>query len=52
MPTASIRLLEALGQRGGESLALGRATLGAVPGGAAIGKLGPLFPKVEAVETA
>jgi methionyl-tRNA synthetase len=52
MPSASARLLQAFGQRGDEALSLERAVLGAVPGGAEIGKLEPLFPKVEAVETA
>jgi len=52
MPTASSRLLAALGQQGGESLALENASLGSVPGGSRVGKLEPLFPKVEAVEAA
>jgi methionyl-tRNA synthetase len=52
MPTASSRLLAALGQQGGESLALEKASLGSVPGGSKVGKLEPLFPKVEAVEAA
>jgi methionyl-tRNA synthetase len=52
IPTASSRLLAVLGQEGGGSLALERAKLGAVPGGGRIAKLEPLFPKVEAVETA
>jgi methionyl-tRNA synthetase len=52
IPTASSRLLAALGQEGTAALALERAQLGAVPGGSRLGKLEPLFPKVEAVETA
>ena len=49
MPDTTTRLLEALGQ---DDLALERATFGAVPGGATVGKLPPLFPKVEATQAA
>ncbi len=52
VPGAATRLLEALGQEGPEALALERAVPGAVAGGASVGELEPLFPKVEAVETA
>ena len=45
MPDTTTRLLEALGQ---EDVSLERATFGAVAGGATVGKLPPLFPKVEA----
>jgi methionyl-tRNA synthetase len=44
MPDTTTRLLGALGH---DDLSLERATFGAVPGGAAVGKLPPLFPKVE-----
>jgi methionyl-tRNA synthetase len=46
MPATTMRLLESLGQPG---IALGGADLGARPGGATLGELAPLFPKVEAV---
>jgi methionyl-tRNA synthetase len=53
LPTSAARLLAALGQDGDDALSLDGARLGAVSGGATpIGKLEPLFPKVEAVETA
>jgi methionyl-tRNA synthetase len=45
MPTSAQRLLEALGR---PDLSLDGARLGAVPGGAELGELGQLFPKVEA----
>jgi methionyl-tRNA synthetase len=47
MPETTTRLLEALGQ---DDLSLERAEFGAVPGGATVGKLPPLFPKIEAGE--
>jgi methionyl-tRNA synthetase len=47
MPGSAERLLEALGQ---VDLSLDRATLGAAEGGARIGELGQLFPRVEAPE--
>jgi methionyl-tRNA synthetase len=47
MPSSAERLLAALGQ---EDLALEQARFGAVPGGARIGELGQLFPRVEADE--
>jgi methionyl-tRNA synthetase len=47
MPTSAERLLAALGQ---EDLGLDTARLGAVGGGAKIGDLGQLFPRVEAPE--
>jgi methionyl-tRNA synthetase len=52
IPRASGRLLDALGQGGEQALALENARAGAVAGGTAVAKLEPLFPKVEAVETA
>ncbi len=52
LPQSSTRLLDALGQTGADRLSLELAQLGAASGGAATGKLEPLFPKVEAVETA
>jgi methionyl-tRNA synthetase len=45
MPEAAERLLEALGQR---DTSLQSARFGAVPGGAELGELGQLFPRVEA----
>jgi methionyl-tRNA synthetase len=45
LPNTSTRLLNALGQ---EDMSLGNARLGAVGGGARLGELGQLFPKVEA----
>ena len=45
MPGKSEQLLAALGR---EDLALEDARLGAVPGGATVGELGQLFPRVEA----
>jgi methionyl-tRNA synthetase len=50
MPNTTTRLLEALGQSGDDRFSLERAEAGTVGGGARIGKLEPLFPKVEAVE--
>jgi methionyl-tRNA synthetase len=47
MPTSAERLLRALGQ---EHLSLGTARFGAVGGGAQIGELGQLFPRVETPE--
>ena len=47
MPASAERLLTALGR---DDLSLDTAALGAVPGGARIGELGQLFPKVEAPE--
>jgi methionyl-tRNA synthetase len=49
IPRATAQLLGALGQEGDDAVAFERAKMGAVPGGASIGKLEPLFPKVEAV---
>jgi hypothetical protein len=49
MPETTTRLLEALGQ---DDLSLDGATFGARPGGASIGKLPPLFPKVEPAQAA
>jgi methionyl-tRNA synthetase len=45
MPSSAERLLTALGR---EDLDLNRAALGAVEGGARVGELGQLFPRVEA----
>jgi methionyl-tRNA synthetase len=45
MPGKSEQLLAALGR---EDLSLDDARLGAVPGGASVGELGQLFPRVEA----
>ena len=47
MPETTTRLLEALGQ---DDLSLDDARFGARPGGAPVGKLPPLFPKVEPVQ--
>jgi methionyl-tRNA synthetase len=47
MPTSTERLLGALGQ---EDLSPDRARLGAAGGGARIGELGQLFPRVEPSE--
>jgi methionyl-tRNA synthetase len=47
MPTSAERLLRALGR---EDLSLESARLGAVGGGAQIGELGQLFPRVETPE--
>ena len=47
MPGSAERLLGALGQ---EDLSLERARLGAVGGGARLGELGQLFPRVETPE--
>ncbi len=44
MPDTTTRLLETLGHA---DLSLARATFGAVPGGATVGALPPLFPKIE-----
>jgi methionyl-tRNA synthetase len=49
MPSSAERLLTALGH---EELSLAGASLGAVGGGAEIGELGQLFPRVEAPEPA
>jgi hypothetical protein len=49
MPETTTRLLGALGQ---EDLSLAGATFGARPGGATVGDLPPLFPKVEPAEAA
>jgi methionyl-tRNA synthetase len=49
MPASTKRLLDALSQ---SDLSLDRASAGSVRGGATVGKLEPLFPKVEPVETA
>jgi methionyl-tRNA synthetase len=45
MPGSAERLLEAIGR---EDLSLDAATLGSVEGGAKVGELGQLFPRVEA----
>jgi methionyl-tRNA synthetase len=49
MPDTTTRLLAALGQ---DDLSFERAEFGAVPGGATVAKLPPLFPKVEATQAA
>jgi methionyl-tRNA synthetase len=49
VPESAERLLEALGQ---DDLSLDRARFGAVEGGAQIGQLSPLFPKVERADAA
>jgi methionyl-tRNA synthetase len=49
MPASTKRLLDALSQ---SDLSLERAVAGSAGGGATVGKLEPLFPKVEPVETA
>ena len=48
MPEKTEQLLAAFGQ---EALDLGGARLGAVGGGARIGELAPLFPRIEAATT-
>jgi methionyl-tRNA synthetase len=52
VPEAADRLLAALGLEPSTALSLDQASFGAVPGGARVSKLEPLFPKVETVETA
>jgi methionyl-tRNA synthetase len=52
LPGASTTLLEALGETGPEALSLDGASFGARAGGARVERLAPLFPKIEAVETA
>jgi methionyl-tRNA synthetase len=52
LPEATTRLLAALGQSEGDPPSLDDARFGARPGGAAVQKLPPLFPKVEAAEVA
>jgi methionyl-tRNA synthetase len=49
MPETTTRLLDALGQ---DDLSLENAIFGARPGGATVGKLLPLFPKVEPAQAA
>ena len=49
MPDTTARLLAALGQ---DDVSLERATLRRRAGGATVGKLPPLFPKVEATQAA
>ncbi|MDQ3936498.1 MAG: methionine--tRNA ligase [Actinomycetota bacterium] len=44
MPDSAERVLQALGQPG---LSLESARIGAVPGGAEVGELAPLFPRIE-----
>jgi hypothetical protein len=48
MPDTTAKLLNALGEGEGESLALEHARFGLGSGGTTIGALDPLFPKVEA----
>jgi methionyl-tRNA synthetase len=50
IPASTTRLLEALGVSGAGAVSLEQARPGAVGGGAKVGKLEPLFPKVEAVK--
>jgi methionyl-tRNA synthetase len=52
VPDSAARLLAALGQEGNAALSLEHARLGGSEGGAQVGKLEPLFPKVEPVEAA
>jgi methionyl-tRNA synthetase len=52
LPATTAKLLAALGQGEEQTPSLDDARFGARPGGAAVEKLPPLFPKVEAVETA
>jgi methionyl-tRNA synthetase len=52
VPDSAARLLEALGQPDAETPPLENARFGARPGGAAIEKLPPLFPKMEPGEAA
>ena len=47
MPESTEKVLAALGQ---EDLSLDRARIGAVPGGATVEKLEPLFPRVARAE--
>jgi methionyl-tRNA synthetase len=49
MPDTTTRLLDALGH---DDLSLEHAAFGGAPGGAAVGKLPPLFPKIEPAEAA
>jgi methionyl-tRNA synthetase len=51
MPSTTMRLLEALGQSGDAVLSFERARPGSVGGGATVGKLEPLFPRIEPVES-
>jgi methionyl-tRNA synthetase len=44
MPESAGRLLEALGQ---EDLSIGNAAFGSIGGGAQVGDLSPLFPRIE-----
>jgi methionyl-tRNA synthetase len=52
LPATSTTLLSALGETGAEALSLDGAAFGARPGGARVERVPPLFPRVEAVETA
>ena len=52
IPAASSTLLEALGQPGADALLVEQARFGARPGGSAVERLPPLFPKVEQGEVA
>jgi len=52
VPVAAGRLLAALGHEGKQALSFELARFGAVGGGRQTGALEPLFPRVEAVETA
>jgi hypothetical protein len=45
MPESAGRLLDALGQ---DDLSIENAALGSVGGGAQVGDLAPLFPRIEA----
>jgi len=45
MPESTAKLLDALGDEGGDRLALTGAVFGAGTGGATVGELPPLFPK-------
>ena len=47
IPEATARLLAALGRSGAHELAIDRARFGAERGGARIGELAPLFPRIE-----
>jgi methionyl-tRNA synthetase len=52
VPKAAGSLLTTLGQEGDAAVSLERARLGSVEGGTQVGKLEPLFPKIEPVESA
>jgi methionyl-tRNA synthetase len=50
IPESAVKALSALGQDGDAALSLEQAEIGAVPGGARVARLEPLFPRVEPAE--